>query len=131
MRTIGLMAALLLPNIGFADPSYALKIETPAAQKAKRAVVKLHVTPGAGFHMNQQFPTVVSVVGPAGVTVEHPKQNGKDAVKFDEHQADFDVAFVAADAGKKQFSGEFKFAVCSATSCDPKKEKLSFAVEVK
>jgi hypothetical protein len=53
------------------------------------------------------------------------------AVKLEEGGAEFDVAFTSADAGKKTFSGEFKFAVCSASTCDPKKEKLSFTVEVK
>ena len=81
--------------------------------------------------MNKDYPTNLSVVAPAGATVDKPKQGAKDAVKFAEEGADFDVAYTCNEAGKQTFTGELKFAVCSASSCDPKKEKLSFTVDVK
>jgi hypothetical protein len=124
------VALLLSGGVALADPAYNLKIETPAAKKAQKGVAKIHILPGAGFHMNKDYPTNLSVVAPAGATVEKPKQTGKDAVKLVEEGADFDVAYTCTQGGKQVFTGELKFAVCSASSCDPKKEKLTFTVDV-
>jgi hypothetical protein len=125
------VALLLLSSQAFADTSYSLKIDTPPAKKTQRAVAHIHIAPGTGFHVNKDYPTSVTVVPPTNVVVEKPKQTGKDAVKLAEDGADFDVAFVPGEPGQKTFTGELKFAVCSANSCDPKKEKLSFTVDVK
>jgi hypothetical protein len=114
------------------DATFSYKFEVPAAaKKGERTVVKLKLAPGAGYHMNKEFPTSLSLVAPAGVVLEKPKQAAKDATKFAETGAEFDVVLTSADAGSKVVSGDLKFAVCSATSCDPKREKVSFTVEVK
>ena len=70
--------------------------------------------------MNKEYPTslVLSTV-PAGVIVDKMKQTMKDAAKWEEAGGEFDVAYTAAEAGKKTVSGEIKFAVCSANTCDP------------
>jgi hypothetical protein len=125
-------AALLLPEASaLADSSFAIKVSAPPAAPQKRAVAKIHIAPGAGFHVNKDYPTVVSVVAPPGVMVEKARQTAKDAVRLEEAGADFDIAFTPKEPGKKVFTGELKFAVCSADSCDPKKEQLAFTVEVK
>lgn len=134
LRTLVLsmgLAPLLVGAPAFADAAYTVKVEAPPVKKAEKAKARIHITPGAGFHMNKEYPTSVTVAPPAGVTLEKPKLTAKDAAKFEEAGADFDVVFTAADAGAKAFTGEIKFAVCSANSCDPKREKLSFTVEVK
>lgn len=114
-----------------ADDSFKLNIETPSANKAERGVAKIRVLPGAGYHMNKEYPTSVSVTPPSNVTVEKQKQTAKDAVRLVDEGLDFDVAFVSTEAGKKTFSGELKFAVCTPKSCDPKKQAIHFTVEVK
>jgi hypothetical protein len=116
---------------GAGDASYAIKYEVPPAKKGQRAVVKVKLAPGAGYHMNKEFPTALSMVPPGGVNLEKAKLTAKDAARFEETGAEFEVALVAADAGSKVVTGELKFAVCSATTCDPKREKVSFTVEVK
>jgi hypothetical protein len=120
----------LVPGVALADPAYALKIDTPPAKKAQKAVVKIHIQPGAGFHVNKDYPTNLTVSAPSTVALEKPKQTAKDAVKLAEEGADFDVSYTANEPGKQTFTGELKFAVCSANSCDPKKEKISFTVDV-
>ncbi len=111
---------------------YVLKVEAPPAKKGQKAVAKVKITPGAGYHMNQDYPTslVLSSV-PAGVTIDKLKQTKKDAAKWDAAGGEFDVAYTAAQAGKKVVTGEIKFAVCSATTCDPKKSNVSFEIDVK
>lgn len=124
--------AMLIGSVAHAaDPSFVLKVDVPPTHHGEKSVVRVHLTPGAGYHMNKEFPTSLSMIPADGVSVEKPKQTAKDATRMVEEGADFDVTLTAAAAGKKVLTGDLKFAVCSATSCDPKKEKLSFTVEVK
>jgi hypothetical protein len=136
MKKLVLFAPLLLLSPALAqergtDASYALKFDAPPAKKGQHAVVKLHITPGAGFHMNKDFPTSLTLTPPADVTVEKAKLTGADAKKMDEHEEEFEIALTPAAAGKKVVTGELRFAVCSANSCDPKKSKVSFELDVK
>jgi hypothetical protein len=112
--------------------SYVLKVDAPAAKAGQKGVAKVHITPGAGYHMNKEYPTsLVFTAVPAGVLVDKMKLTAKDAAKFEEAGAEFDVAYTAAQPGKKVVTGELKFAVCSATTCDPKKSNVSFEIDVK
>jgi hypothetical protein len=113
------------------DSSFTVKVDVPPAKHGERAVVKVHVVPGKGYHMNLEFPTALSMAATDGVTVEKTKQTGKEAARLVEAGLDFDVALTASAAGNKVMNGDLKFAVCSATSCDPKREKVSFTVEAK
>ena len=130
---LGLPVVSVLSGEGVAraaDAAFALKLEVPPAKKGQRAVVKLRLSPGSGFHMNKDFPTSLVLAAPPGVTLEKPRQTAADA-RFSETGADFEVALTASEPGSKLVSGELKFAVCTATTCDPKREKVSFTLEVK
>src|SRR5437773_11231859 len=139
MKKLVLAAAFLLPLSfsplavaqieGAADASYVLKVEAPVAKTGQRAVAHIKITPGAGYHMNKEYPTSVALSPPAGVTVDKPKLTAKDAARFEEQQAQFDVAYTAAKPGKQLVTAELKFAVCSASSCDPKKSTLRFEID--
>lgn len=116
---------------GKTDSAYTLKIEAPPAKKGQRAVAKIEVKPGAGFHMNKEYPTSLALTAPAGVTLDKAKLTAKDAAKWEEQGGEFDVSYTAARPGKQMVTGELKFAVCSANSCDPKKSPVSFEINVK
>src|SRR5712692_67604 len=111
-------------SLAWADRTYQVRVDAPSAEKGARSVAKIMIAPGPGFHINKEFPTSMTVIPPDGVKLDKPKQNGKDAVRLEEAGAEFDVGYVASSAGDKPFTGELKFAVCTATTCDPKKEKL-------
>ncbi len=112
--------------------AYVLKVEAPPAKKGQKAVAKIHITPGSGYHMNKEYPTSLTLSSvPAGVTVDKTKQTMKDAAKWEEAGGEFDVAYTAAAPGKKTVSGEIKFAVCSANTCDPQRSNVSFEIDVK
>jgi hypothetical protein len=119
---------LVAEGPAFADSSFSVKVDAPAATKAKKGVAKIHITPGPGFHVNKEYPAAAKVVAPAGVTVDKDKV---PPTKVEEAGMDFEVGYTANEAGKKTFTGELKFAVCSSNSCDPKKEALNFTVDVK
>jgi hypothetical protein len=130
-----LFSLACLPLVARADQAatgYTLKVEAPPAKKGQKSVAKIKITPAAGYHMNKEYPTALTLSSvPAGVTVDKTKQTLKDAAKWEEQGGEFDVAYTAAAAGKKTVSGELKFAVCSATTCDPKKSNVSFEIDVK
>ena len=127
-----LPAAAALAQEGGVRASYVLKVESPPTKKGQKSVAKVKITPAAGYHMNKEYPTslVLSSV-PAGVTVDKMKLTMKDAAKWEEAEGEFDVAYTAAETGKKVVTGEIKFAVCSATTCDPIKSNVSFEIDVK
>jgi hypothetical protein len=136
MMKLALLAALTLPSLAMAqdtggDKSYRLSIEAPAAKKGQKATAKISITPGAGFHMNKEFPTSLSLTAPDGVTLAKEKLNGKDASRWEAEGGAFEVVYTAAQPGKKVVTGELRFAVCSATSCDPKKSPVRFEIDVK
>jgi hypothetical protein len=113
------------------DASYVLKVEAPAAKKGQPAVAHVKITPGAGFHMNKEYPTSLALTPPAGVTLGKTKLTAKDAAKWEAEGGDFAVSYTAAQSGKQVVTGELKFAVCSESSCDPKKSNISFEIDVK
>jgi hypothetical protein len=102
--------------------------ETAIGAEAKAQVV---LKPTGGYHVNKDFPTMLSVTAPDGVEVAKLKQSPADAAKFAEDGALFEVPFTGKTAGPKAFQATFKFAVCTATSCDPKNEKLAWNVSIK
>ncbi len=124
-----LLAAAALPALAGGD--YELSIVKPAAKANERAVVKIAVAPKGGFHVNTDYPTSLKIAAPAGVKVEKEAQTKGDAKKFEKQALEFEVAFVAGEVGKKAFTGELRFAVCTETMCNPSKEKVAFDVEVK
>ncbi len=128
---VALFALPALPAGAQQNSGFKLTVEAPPAKKGQKAVAKVKITPGAGFHMNKEYPTSLNVSAPLGVTVDKPKQTMKDATKWEEQGGEFDVAYTAAKPGKQVVTGEIKFAVCSANSCDPKKSAVSFEIDVK
>lgn len=112
--------------------TYSIRVDLPeGAAAGQGSKVTVHVSPKPGWKLNQDFPTKLTVTPPAGVTVAKATQSAKDAAKFEEKAAAFEIDFTPASAGAKQFTADFKFAVCTESTCDPKKQALAFNVDVK
>lgn len=116
-----------------------LAIEAPADAKAgAQAVAKIVVTPGKGFHVNTEYPTKLTLETPSGVSLAktefkaggHDKGKG-DAEAFDEQQLAFQIAVTPSASGSYTVNGQFKFAVCDANQCLPKKETIAIQVAAK
>ncbi len=123
------LAAAALPAL--AGDQYDVSIKSPSARSNERAVVTVSLAPKGGFHVNTEYPVKLTITAPDGVNVEKVKQTKDDAKRFEKTGLDFEVAFVAAGSGRKSFTGELKFAVCTDTECKPTTEKVSFDVDVK
>ncbi len=126
------VALLVLTSTAYAGGRYKIEVKAPASvKKGEKAVAKLHYEGTDGFHVNTEFPAKLTVTAPSGVTVEKPSQTKEDAVKLKHDGADFKITFTATDTGKKDFTGELRFAVCSDNNCNPSSEKVAFTVDVK
>jgi hypothetical protein len=134
MKKLVSAAALLLAATAIpasAGDQYDVKIASPSAKAGERAVVKVSVAPKGGFHVNTEYPVKLTIAPPDGVKLDKDKQTKDDAKRFEKAGLDFEVGFVAGGSGKKSFTGELKFAVCTDTECKPTTEKVSFDVDVK
>jgi hypothetical protein len=111
--------------------TYTLSLAAPGrvASGAKGSAT-LEVVPKAGWKLNHEFPTKLSVTAPAGVAVARAEQTVKDAVAFGDKAGKWAIDFTPSSTGDKAFTGKIKFAVCTEKSCDPKKEELAWNVKV-
>lgn len=116
-----------------------LAVEPPADAKAgAEAVARITVKPGKGFHVNTEYPIKLTLTPPSGVTLAktdfaaggHDKGKG-DADALDEQNLAFAVKLTPAAGGSYTVSGKFKFAVCDANQCLPKKENISITLAAK
>jgi len=113
------------------DPSYKLSVDAPkTAAAGKESTVRVSVRPAQGWKVNQDFPTKLTVEALEGVAVAKAEQTASDAEKLDLHELTFAVKFTPAAAGQKKFAASLKFAVCTDSTCDPKKEQLAWVVDV-
>jgi hypothetical protein len=116
-----------------------LAVELPADAKAgTEAVARITVKPGKGYHVNTEYPIKLTLTPPAGVTLArtdfaaggHDKGKG-DADALDEQNLAFAVKLTPAAGGNYTVSGKFKFAVCDANQCLPKKETIAITLAAK
>jgi|SRR5580704_2703191 hypothetical protein len=126
-----LLAATASLGAAVAGDQYDLNISAPSAKAGERAAVKVSIAPKGAFHVNTEYPVKLAITAPSGVTLEKDTLRGPDAKRFEKAGLDFEVGFIAAGSGKKSFSGELKFAVCTDTECKPTTEKVAFDVDVK
>lgn len=111
---------------------YTLSLAAPAALGVGEAgKVVFTVTPKKGWKLNEEFPPKLKLDPPEGVEVDKPNQGKSDAVSYTTKQAQWAVSVKPTAAGKKTVSGKIKFAVCTETTCNPRKPALAFAFDVK
>ncbi len=115
-----------------ADDRFTVNIEPPSdVGVGNDGKVKITVVPKAPWHMNLDYPTALDINAPSGIKLTKSNLKKGDADKLDENSAEFGVAFTAEAAGDKEFTGEFRFAVCQDDACAPVKHDVNFKVAVK
>jgi hypothetical protein len=115
-----------------AGQGFVVEVQPPvSASVGAAAAAQVVLKPTDGYHLNKDFPTHLEVTPPAGCEVDKAKQTPEDAARFEESGAEFAVRFTSRDAGAKRFTASFRFAVCTATTCVPKRETLAWNVDVK
>lgn len=112
-------------------PTYKVILAAPSqVSKGAEGTVTLEILPKEGWKLNKEFPTKLTVNEPSGVKIKKKEQSVADAVSFADKSGKWTVQFQADSSGGKDFTGLVKFAVCTETSCDPKKEQLAWKVAV-
>ena len=108
------------------DTSFSVALEVPAnVASGAEAVASVKVTPGAGYKVNEEYPTKLTLQPTEGVTTAKAVLLKADAAKFDKHELAFNVKLTAAKAGTYTVNGTLAFAVCTDATCDPKTEKIA------
>jgi len=125
-----------LPNQRSSAPGaapYALAVNAPAALAGKPVVATIAVRPTAGYHVNTEYPTALTLTPAAGITTPHAKLSAQEATHLDRTQVAFGVELTCADAGPHKLTGELSFAVCSDdnSGCMPQTTPVEVAVNVK
>ncbi|MBK9037159.1 MAG: hypothetical protein IPL61_38930 [Myxococcales bacterium] len=87
------------------------------------------VRPGKGFHMNKDYPTKLSLELPAGVSSAKAVLEPADAEAFDDTQLAFSIKLTPAAAGDYSIPGTLKFAVCTDSTCNPKKQTIALSLK--
>ncbi len=119
-----------LPRTPPPAENFTVSVEAPPSKAGAAATAKVSVKPAAGFHFNKEFPTSLKLVAPEGVALTKENMTKADG-KVEEAGASFDVVYTAKAAGKKTINGTLKFAVCTASTCDPRTAKVAINVDVK
>lgn len=113
-----------------AGAAFTIEVIAPADAKAgAQATAQVVLRPAEGYKVNVDFPIALELTAPDGVVLAQAKLGAADARRLDEHEARFEVRFTANAAGTSKLGAVLKFAVCSASTCDPKRER--FVVEVR
>ncbi len=112
---------------------YVVELVPPTDVAAgSEASFKVVVKPKGHWHFNLDFPTSVKAAASEGMTVAKPVQKLDDATaKSEEGGAEWAVAVTPGAAGEGTVTCDVKFAVCTETTCDPKKETIALKVEAK
>ena len=105
------------------DSSYAVAVVPAEGAVGAPAAVTISVTPGAGYKMNLEYDGSINFLGDvAGVSV------GKPDKKLTEKQLSIQVPLTASASGAHTIPAQLKFAVCTETTCIPKKHKVALAL---
>jgi hypothetical protein len=116
-----------------------LAIASPSDAKAgTESTATITVKPGAGYHVNTEYPIKLTLTATDGVAIAktelaaggHDKSKG-DADAFDEQNLTFSVKLTPAKTGSYTVNGSFKFAVCDKDQCLPKREQIAIVVAAK
>ncbi len=132
LTTASLVVAFTsLLGAALANDQYDFTVKSPSAHANERAVANVSIAPKGAYHVNTEYPVKLTVTPPDGVKLEKEKLLKDDAKRFEKTGLDFEVAFIATSPGKKSFTGQLKFAVCTDTDCKPTTEQVAFDVDVK
>lgn len=111
------------------DDSFQIENVAGASATGGEAVARIVVRPGKGYHMNKDYPTKLTLQLPAGVSSPKPVLVPADAEAFTETQLAFAVKLTAGTAGDYTIPATLKFAVCTDSTCDPKKRSIELQLK--
>jgi hypothetical protein len=115
------------PNESSFDLSASVAGPYHIGEKSRFAIVLL---PRGDYHINQQFPTSVTITAPKTLSIEKTQLVKTDASEFTEQRAKFDIPFSSSEKGEHQLDARVSFAVCTSKTCVPFQKNLTVTVKV-
>ncbi|MFW6050539.1 MAG: hypothetical protein ACODAU_05160 [Myxococcota bacterium] len=114
-----------------ATDTYELRAEA-AGPYAAGELGQFQVTlAGKGeWHVNQDYPTSVTIAGAEGVELAKQTLEKADAAEFREEGARFDVPFTAEEVGEHRVQADVSFAICTEETCVPQRKSLALLLPV-
>lgn len=82
------------------------------------------------WHLNQDYPTKVTVQGPGTVAFPRAELAKGDAASWGEDAARFDVPFTPSETGEHPVQATVKFAICTEETCIPTERTLALKLPV-
>lgn len=111
--------------------SYELRAQPVGTYKAgELGTFDVTIASKGDWHVNQDFPTEVTIEHADGLKVPKSKLTKSDAAEFGMKKARFEVPFTPEQAGRHQVDADVSFAVCSAETCMPQQKKLALNLPV-
>ena len=113
------------------DPRFELRAtaeaQYPAGQLGRFGIT---LTGRDGWHVNQDYPTAITLRAPSAVTFPKDRLEKTDAAEFTEPRARFDVPFTPGAAGEHRCTAEVDFAICTDETCIPVQRTLAVVLPV-
>ena len=96
-----------------------LEIEAPKqSHVGEVSTAWIRIFPGTGFHINTNYPLIVSLaMSDGGVRVAKLQLDAKDAERLDERGLAIPIAITPTSLGDHQVTGSIHFGICRADSC--------------
>lgn len=92
--------------------------------------VELTLTATSGYKVNQDYPIGLELTTPADVVATKSKLGKADA-RLAHDAARFTVTLTPKAAGAKVVGAKFKFALCTDTTCEPRKHAVDLRLAVR
>lgn len=106
----------------------ATTAEPPVTGSPLAIVVEL--TPTGGYKVNQEYPISLELTAPADVTTAKAKLGRGDA-KVQASGARFTLQVTPKSAGDKRLGAKLKFALCTDSTCEPRKHAVELRLTVR
>jgi hypothetical protein len=90
----------------------------------------IQITPKGEFHMNDDYPTMITVRETANVEFPKSELEKGDAAEWAAESARFDVPFTPSAAGQHTVVCDVSFAVCTDENCIPEERTLAVNLPV-
>lgn len=137
IRPLLALALVAAPAVAAADTQrwagdgFVITASTPEQAVAGAPVaVDLVLTPAGGYKVNDEYPIAVEIAAPADVAVAKAKLVKADA-KVHHDKAAFHITLTPRAAGAKLVGLKLKFALCTDTTCEPRKHEVALKLDVK
>jgi len=105
---------------------YTVEIDAAAVKVGETGAIVVTISPTAGFKLNEEFPTKLTVEDPPeGLSFHAPTLKKSEGRLDDKGNFTFRMPVVASRAGEFAVEAKLKFSVCTADKCVVQRQALT------